>query len=307
MGIYLLFIGTYDELWKGEYFQHDVDWRAGVKCKIAGVISTLSSEVSILILVAITADRMNTILFEFSSRRPNLKVAHAICLSIWIIGFALSITPLLVPSYFNDKVSGFSFYGRSTVCLPLQLSANRPAGWKYSVGVFIGFNGAAFLFILVGYIAIFNKVQRSARRVRASRSSESSLGKRVFFVIFTDFCCWMPIIILGLLSLTGHFNDPAVYMWIAAFVLPVNSSINPILYTFSSSQTINKMRSIKRKWLHDKGNFFAKADQQLRCAVKLSLSFEKFDENLHESDKASFLRGKVYISTLLTMSIKFSV
>jgi hypothetical protein len=172
------------------------------------------------------------------------------CLCIWVNGLVISTTPLLVPSYFDDNVSGFSFYGRSTVCLPLQLSTDRPAGWEYSVGVF---NGAAFLLIFAGYNAIFIKVRRSARRVRATRSTESSLGKRVFFVILTDFCCWMPIIMLGVLSLyTGHFNDPSVYMWIAVFVLPVNSAINPILYTFSSSQTINNMKSIRKRLLNDR-------------------------------------------------------
>ncbi|XP_031574371.1 G-protein coupled receptor GRL101-like [Actinia tenebrosa] len=254
MGVYLLFIGTYNEIWKGEYFLHDVEWRAGVKCKIAGAIATLSSEVSVMLLAAITADRMNTILFNFSARRISFKLAHVLCLFIWVIGFIMSFTPLLVPSYFNDKISGFNFYGCSTVCLSLQLSTDRPAGWEYSVAVFIGFNGAVFFFILVGYIAIFVKVRKSGRKVRkSSNNAESSLGKRVFFVILTDFCCWMPIMVLGVLSLMGKFNDPSVYICVGVFVLPVNSAINPVLYTFSSSQTINNIRSLRRKWLKDKG------------------------------------------------------
>ena len=252
-------IGSYDQLWKGEYFLHDVEWRAGVGCKLAGATATWSSEVSVMILVAITADRINTILFQFSGKRTNLKVAHALCLFIWVIGFVMSFSPLLVPSYFNDKVSGFSFYGRSTGCLPLQLSTDRPAGWEYSVALFIVFNGAAFLFILVGYVAIFRKVRESARNVRSSSTLETAVGKRVIFVILTDFLCWMPIVVLGLLSLFHDFNDPSVYIWVVAvFVLPVNSAINPILYTFSSSQTIKNMKSIRKRLLKDKGMFLGR-------------------------------------------------
>ena len=56
------------------------------------------------------------------------------------------------------------------------------------------------------------------------------------FIVLTDFLCWMPIIVIGLLSLLGKFHDPEkqAYVWIAVFVLPVNSALNPILYTFST-------------------------------------------------------------------------
>ena len=256
MGIYLMVIGSYDQSWKGEYFLHDVEWRAGVGCKLAGAIATLSSEVSVMVLVGITADRINTIVFQLSGRRTDLKVAHVLCLFIWAIGFVMSFAPLLAPGYFDDKVSGFSFYGRSTVCLPLQLSTARPAGWEYSVAVFIAFNGAAFLFILCGYIAIFKKVRESSRKVRSTSTSETAVGKRVIFVILTDFFCWMPVMVLGLLSLVHDFNEPSVYIWVAVFVLPVNSAINPVLYTFSSSQTINRIKSMRKGWLNDKGMMF---------------------------------------------------
>jgi len=43
---------------------------------------------------------------------------------------------------------------------------------------------------------------------------------------------------ISILSLTGNFNDPEkiAYVWIAVFVLPLNSSLNPILYTFSTER-----------------------------------------------------------------------
>ena len=64
------------------------------------------------------------------------------------------------------------------------------------------------------------------------------MAKRLVFIVMTDFCCWMPIIIINILSLTGGFNDPdkIAFLWIAVFVLPLNSSLNPILYTFSTKR-----------------------------------------------------------------------
>jgi len=146
----------------------------------------------------------------------------------------------------------FAFQGRSSVCLPLQLSPERLAGWEYSVGVFIALNLAAFLFIMAAYVAIIVKVSKSQRRVKAHGESdmssisikrESALARRVFAIILTDFSCWVPVIILSILALTRQFHDEEgfVYVWFAVFVLPVNSSVNPVLYTFSTP----KVRRLK--------------------------------------------------------------
>ena len=130
------------------------------------------------------------------------------------------------------------------MCLPLQLSSERLAGWEYSVAIFIALNLAAFLFIMAAYIAIVFKVYKSQQRIKThgeaktntSLNRESALARRVFAIILTDFSCWVPVIILSILALAGKFHDPdgKAYVWFAVFVLPVNSSVNPVLYTFST-------------------------------------------------------------------------
>ncbi|EDO34405.1 predicted protein, partial [Nematostella vectensis] len=238
MGVYLMIIAITDAKWQGEYFKHDVTWRAGIGCQFAGIISMLSSEVSVFILALITADRLICIVFPFKFRRLTRKRAMILCVIIWTLGAIASLLPVTGISYFYDSDGDFGFYGRSGVCLPLQLSKSRPAGWEYSVAFFIGLNSIAFIFILVAYMTMFWTVKRVSGAVRStSMNKESAMAKKLIFIISTDFCCWMPVIVIGILSLTGAFYDPnkQVYAWIAVFVLPVNSSINPILYTFSTT------------------------------------------------------------------------
>ena len=45
MGVYLIIIAVQDTRWQGEYFMHDVQWRAGTMCQVTGALSMLSSEV----------------------------------------------------------------------------------------------------------------------------------------------------------------------------------------------------------------------------------------------------------------------
>ena len=247
MGVYLLTISIVDARWRGEYFKHDTKWRAGIGCQIIGVLSMLSSEVSVLILTVITMDRFICIIFPFKFKRLTYKSAVFTCAVVWILGVVISVIPITGIDYFYDKSGDFGFYSRSAVCLPLQLSEGTPAGWEYSASFFIGLNFVSFTFILVAYILMFWTVKRAARAVRStSMNKESAMAKRLIFIVMTDFCCWMPIIIISILSLTGNFYDPdkIAFVWIAVFVLPLNSSLNPILYTFSTERT---KRSLTRK------------------------------------------------------------
>ncbi|KAM7440722.1 hypothetical protein ABFA07_010120 [Porites harrisoni] len=247
MGVYLLTIAVMDLRWRGEYFKHDVKWRSGLGCQITGALSMLSSEVSVLILTIITLDRLVCIVFPFKFKRLTYKAAVLICIGVWVFGFVISLIPISGINYFIDENGNFGFYSRSAVCLPLQLSAARPAGWEYSVVFFVGLNSISFIFILIAYISMFWTVKRVSRAVRSSNlKKESAMAKRLVFIIMTDFCCWMPIIIINILSLTGNFYDPnkIAYVWIAVFVLPLNSSLNPILYTFSTKRA---KRSLNRR------------------------------------------------------------
>ena len=84
---------------------------------------------------------------------------------------------------------------------------------------------------------MYLKVKGVAKQVRSTNMNrESKMARRMMLIVLTDFLCWMPVIVIGLLSLLGKFHDPEkqAYVWIAVFVLPVNSALNPILYTFST-------------------------------------------------------------------------
>ena len=138
---------------------------------------------------------------------------------------------MMAPGYFRDE-----FYGRSSVCLALPLTTERPSGWEYSVALFLGLNLFAEATIIVCYTGIYVLVRSSSRSIERRsgnvRLEQIELATRMAFLIVTDFICWMPIIILGFLSLFDVITiSPVGYVWIAVFVLPINSSLNPYLYT----------------------------------------------------------------------------
>ena len=57
MGVYLIIIASADVYYRGNYALHDKSWKTGALCKVAGFLSTLSGEMSVLSLTVITIDR----------------------------------------------------------------------------------------------------------------------------------------------------------------------------------------------------------------------------------------------------------
>ena len=55
---------------------------------------------------------------------------------------------------------------------------------------------------------------------------------KVSAIVLTDFLCWFPVCLIGVLVQIGLVELPnSVFAWVVTLVLPINSAINPFLYT----------------------------------------------------------------------------
>ncbi|XP_028405371.1 G-protein coupled receptor GRL101-like [Dendronephthya gigantea] len=244
MGVYLLILAVKDTTWEGVYYKHYFLWRDSGLCIVAGVIATISNEVSVFTLLVTTFDRLICIVFPFRFQRLSIKKVALIMAVVWSIGILLALAPLFDDAYFFDEDGKVNLFGQTSVCLPFMLSRERSAGWEYSVFVFVALNGFAFLCIAVAYAVIYRAATKAGNTVRSTRTKQdATIAKRMMFIILADFFCWFPVIVLSVMALTGSLYDPRqeVYAWTAVFVMPINSSVNPYIYTFSSKFVRDKI------------------------------------------------------------------
>ncbi|XP_071964993.1 uncharacterized protein [Antedon mediterranea] len=243
MGIYLLVIASADIYYRDSYVVYANQWRNSRLCSFAGFLSVFSSEMSVYILTVISVDRFICIVFPFSRFRMRGKGAIRVLVIGWAVVFLISIIPLFGIDYFAN------FYGVNAVCLALPITHQDIPAAEYTIIVFLGLNLTSFLLIAICYVSMYINVKRSANRLKDniirndSKRKELKMATKMAVIVLTDMFCWLPIILMGILARGGAVSIPgSVYAWTAVFILPLNSAINPHLYTFSSYITLEKKK-----------------------------------------------------------------
>ncbi|KAL8597265.1 hypothetical protein ACOMHN_051576 [Nucella lapillus] len=229
MGVYLSIIGIADRVYLGDYQWKDSVWTHSVACKTAGFLSLVSSEVSAFLISLITLERLLVIGFPHKSLRFNRLSAHAASLAVWLVGLLLALVPLL------PVTSHWEFYSQSGICIPLPITRTEFAGMDYAFGVMIIMNFILFLFIAFGQLLIYWFIRNNTVSCNDSgrKSRDTAIARRLLAVVMTDFLCWFPIGVLGMMARSGVPVSGEINVAIAIFVLPFNSALNPFLYTLN--------------------------------------------------------------------------
>ena len=259
MGVYMILIASADIFFGESFPLHSNYWRAGVTCKIAGTLSVLSSEASVLFVTLISLDRFINIKFPYSTRKLQKRSTVITVVASWIFALALSVTPSALAG------KDFKFYDNSHVCIGLPLALTEkytkidvgqiqfegttfgtdssyyePNGYAvglfYSSALFLGFNALCYLLIFGCYIEIVRAVRTTSKQSGRTQDmkEEIRMTTKVAAIVATDFFCWAPIIVLGILvQIKAITLGPHVYAWLVTCVLPINSAINPYLYTIA--------------------------------------------------------------------------
>ncbi|XP_038051523.1 G-protein coupled receptor GRL101-like [Patiria miniata] len=177
------------------------------------------------------------------------------------VGLPLITTPV------NQTTTWTYIRETGTYAYNASATGTQPA-WAFSVFLYLGLNFVCFIVVLVCYVLIFIIVRRSSRDVArrgkmagkpsngvyggassqrsVTFSREVKLASRMALVVGTDFFCWMPVIIMGILTQSGMISVPEeLYAWTVVFILPINSSLNPYLYTIS--ELCSKQRKKSKK------------------------------------------------------------
>nr|KAG5687882.1 hypothetical protein BaRGS_008552 [Batillaria attramentaria] len=119
-------------------------------------------------------------------------------------------------------------------------------GQDYAFGVMIVLNFVLFMLIAVGQILIYWSIQTNSMSDvdPTRRSRDLAIARRLFAIVMSDFICWFPVGLTGIMAALGTSISGEVNVAMAIFTLPFNSALNPFLYTFN---VIMEKRRVKQE------------------------------------------------------------
>ncbi|XP_078491522.1 uncharacterized protein LOC108950445 isoform X1 [Ciona intestinalis] len=194
-------------------------------------------------------------LLEFTKRisatQRNVSVDGVLTTGSWsVLQHFLSDN---FPKYVPERVGYFGYYSASAVCLPryfklptdqVEINAISP--------VIMSFNFIALLYICAAYAAIYkrtysgNMAVDTAQRQQTEQRQKNAkkMQRKISILILTDLCCWLPVCLMTFISLRKTGLHDSVYSYSAIILLPINSSLNPIIYTDAVPKLYTKLKQI---------------------------------------------------------------
>lgn len=236
MGIYLCAIGWQNRHFGEKFGQHAIKWMTSWQCTAIGFLAILSSELSVFILTIITIERYRSITSINRHEESEMKRrARVYVYFAWLFSILIALYPLLM---WNNSYA--DYYAANGLCLPLHIDQPFTPGWQFSAFIYLGINFAAVLIIVALYVRMYHMIMSSRQNSRpmAEKREDAILAIRFFFIVVTDCLCWIPIVVIKLIALTEVAISPTIYGWLVVFIIPVNSALNPIIYTLAAPTSL---------------------------------------------------------------------
>ena len=187
-----------------------------------------------------------------------------------LFGLAKKLS-LLHPNDLKDVIY-LSYYSVRRVCAPRFL-VHFNNKFFYFTAAILAYNTLSFTFIFVAQIIIAKKsfvrpngqkrgcfsllcllgISDQSAPMDCREKENQAMRKRMFLIVVTDFCCWIPISVFSIyytyktflqdicaFTLYRKYTENWFYIFVMV-VVPFNSVINPFIYSYSTRKCIDKL------------------------------------------------------------------
>lgn len=226
MGFYLIIITVANIRYTGSFAENLEIWLRSPLCLTASLFISLSSLISTIILFFISLDRYLHLVYPFSNYRLSYHTVVTSMLISWILSLGYVGLPII---YSINQPSQFRLYGTNSACLPGNLNNSYFFTWLIIYCVV-----TLLVWIIIGimYAIIIFTLSNARRQANRKMSTlDKIIQYKMITIVLTDLICWMPLYVVLLRYVFGYGLDTHSLPFIAVLSLPLNSCVNPIIYT----------------------------------------------------------------------------
>ncbi|EDV20241.1 uncharacterized protein TRIADDRAFT_61227 [Trichoplax adhaerens] len=233
MGIYLIIIASANVYYANRYYEIFQEWLRSVPCLTASFCISLSSLMSTFVLFLITLDRYLHLVYPFQNYRLSAKTTTLALVILWLISIAFVGLPII---YSINQPSINRLYSSNSACLPGNFNNPYLLTWLLC---YAGLTFVVWIFIAIMYVAILSTLANSRKEAhRRLSKNDKIIRAKMITIVATDLICWLPLYIV-LIRGFGFGLDTHSLPFIAVLSLPLNSCINPIIYTLFTTTFID--------------------------------------------------------------------
>ena len=150
----------------------------------------------------------------------------------------------------DGKIAQVDFYGNDGVCLFKFFVRHDDPQWVFTI-INLVISIICFTVVAAAYIFINITTYRSSRSLtkeagptaKTVNKRNKKLQRKVATIIITDFLCWVPFVLICLLHFFEVMNASSHYGFFSIIILPINSLINPFLYSEIMWELARKMHT----------------------------------------------------------------
>ena len=204
----------------------------------------------IISLIPVVFDKYAPIFYDISEvcvGLPIVKRKVTVEKGTFIPVQAFAIEPEIIyglnsswdPSFHHNIGGGHWHLAGTNTIQEIYYRFSEVSGFKLasilSIVVFIGFNLTCFAALVVFYTRIFQIARESNTAIKSTKQNqEIRMALKISIVVMTDFLCWVPLALVCLFVQCGMLTvGPGFYSWTVGLILPINSCLNPFLYTLA--------------------------------------------------------------------------
>ena len=222
MGIYASVIVAAQGTLHGQYVQFEDTWTKSVLCNVAGFLSLLSCEVSVLVIFLFTLNHVTIPCSPLTTYWFSKESAAVACGVTWFVGILLASLPLL------PALSHWGRYDQTAVCSLFLQDRDDASQQRYSIDAIHALNALICVVVSVFQVIIYEETPQHRLLVDQNRHpvyTSVDLLRKMAAIKATG---WITAITASVLVVAG-VAELQVNVFMAVMVLPLNSAVNPVL------------------------------------------------------------------------------
>ncbi|EDV24540.1 uncharacterized protein TRIADDRAFT_56441 [Trichoplax adhaerens] len=238
MSIYLFIIAFANSNYNNnQYGQRSEEWLRNPLCVLSCILVTTSSLVSVFLMLIISVDRFIVIALVFKAEKLSMLATRVITGIIWLACFTFALVPA---SFSIDKPGHNRLYTYNSMCMPSNYENYLYRIWMI---IYIFLTIIGWIITCTLYVGIFISVYKTRKAAGKIIPKESKiLAMRLCVILITDLISWVPYYAVNNFGfITSRGVDVITLQFVGIFALPINSAVNPFLYTITGRAVFKRL------------------------------------------------------------------